>query len=32
MNDILVFDTEPHLVAHLGMTGGIRVKYAVEGI
>ncbi|EPB91616.1 hypothetical protein HMPREF1544_01538 [Mucor circinelloides 1006PhL] len=27
---ILIFDTEPHLVAHLGMTGGIRVKYAFE--
>lgn len=27
---ILVFDEEPHLVAHLGMTGGIRVMYTIE--
>ncbi|KAI8878066.1 hypothetical protein K501DRAFT_259279 [Backusella circina FSU 941] len=27
---ILLFDTEPHLVAHLGMTGGIRFKHEEE--
>ncbi|KAL9558970.1 hypothetical protein MBANPS3_000625 [Mucor bainieri] len=28
---ILIFDTEPHLVAHLGMTGGIRFEHEELG-